>query len=118
MADTDTEACLIYTTWPADPEGLKTTQAALSSLLNERLIACANQMAPSTSIYEWQGEVCRDQECIVILKTTRALVKVVFDRYCALHPYDEPCFLVLNIDQKASAKSFIHWINTQTVTRQ
>ena len=38
-------------------------------LIEERLVACANISAPVTSLYWWEGEIQRDQEAVVIMKT-------------------------------------------------
>lgn len=111
------DLCLVYTTWPAG-EGEAIIAPALKSLVKARLIACANRLAPSVSYYEWEGELHEDPEIIVILKTTMSQLSALEAELRNLHPYEEPCFVVLNLDQKTSAKSFIDWVNTQTMTPQ
>ncbi|WP_019961176.1 divalent-cation tolerance protein CutA [Woodsholea maritima] len=111
------DLCLVYTTWPAH-EGEDIIAPALKTLVSEHLIACANRLAPSVSYYEWQGALQEEREVIVILKTTAQKLSALEARFRTLHPYDEPCFIVLNPDLKTSAKSFIDWVNTQTMTPQ
>ena len=39
------------------------------TLVNEKLIACANILGKITSIYRWEGAVAEDDEVAVLLKT-------------------------------------------------
>ena len=48
--------------------------ALATTLVGERLAACVNVLAPMTSFYRWQGNVERDEERQVIIKTTRAVL--------------------------------------------
>jgi periplasmic divalent cation tolerance protein len=64
------------------------------SLLEERLIACAN-MWQSRSIYRWDGEVRDGPETIMLLKTTGERERAVRSRVRELHSYKVPCILAL-----------------------
>ena len=103
--------CLLYTTWP----DRDTAQTASHTLLQEKLIACANQLSPSQSIYEWKGEICTDDEVVVLFKTDLKIADQVRDRLLKLHPYDEPCILCLPVHDRQSSKGFIDWIKHQTL---
>ena len=46
-----------------------------SAVVGERLAACANVLPGVTSIYRWEGEVKREGEALVILKTTAGAVE-------------------------------------------
>ena len=63
---------LIYTTFGSAEEGRRIAQ----TLLQERLIACANHLAPAISQYEWQGEIHEEQEFPALLKTNIDKVEV------------------------------------------
>ena len=43
-----------------------------TALVDERLAACVNLVAPLTSIYRWQGAVERAEEVLLVIKTRRA----------------------------------------------
>ena len=51
---------VLYTTWP-DRESV---ERAAGRLLEDRLIACANILGESRSIYRWEGEVQSEREII------------------------------------------------------
>lgn len=103
----------IYTTWPDRPSA----KHAAETLIAENLCACANILAPMTSLYRWQGEVRRDEEVPLVLKTASTAARALKDRVAALHPYDEPCFLALPVDRAASAESFMAWVIDETRPR-
>ncbi len=83
------QAALIYTTFGSAEEGRR---IALT-LLQERLIACANHMAPVISQYEWQGEFHEEQEFPALLKTSADMADEAMERLRALHSFDTPAIL-------------------------
>lgn len=101
-------ARFIYVT-AANPEQAK---AIGEALVKERLAACANILAPVSSIYWWQGEVQRDTEAVLIAKTEAALVERVIARVKALHSYTVPCVVSLAIE--AGNPDFLAWIAAET----
>ncbi len=60
------------------------------ALVAERLAACVNVVPGITSIYRWQGEVQRDQEWLLLVKSRRNVLDVVVQRVRELHSYDLP----------------------------
>ncbi|MFA9200877.1 MAG: divalent-cation tolerance protein CutA [Cypionkella sp.] len=72
-------------------------------LLDERLIACANILAPIRSLYEWNGERSDAQEVPVLFKTDAARLDAAVARIAALHPYDTPAVLGWRCDAAAPA---------------
>lgn len=82
------------------------------SLVEERLAACVNVLAPCTSIYRWQGDVREDGEVPVIIKTTA-------ERYPALeahirkhHPYEVPEIVAL--EAAAGLPDYLNWVTDET----
>ena len=65
-----------------------------STLVEERLAACANLLGGMTSIYRWQGAVETADEVPAILKSTLAQADALIARIAALHSYDVPCIAV------------------------
>ncbi len=96
---------LLYTTWP-DPEG---PAKAARQLLDERLIACANVLGASGSIYRWEGKVEEATEIIALFKTAPERAVAASARIAELHPYAEPCVIALQADADASAPGFLAW---------
>ena len=65
------------------------------TLVSERLAACANVVPNIVSMYRWEGELQRDDEAMVILKTVRQRAEALEARAVELHPYSVPEVLVL-----------------------
>jgi len=58
-------------------------------LVEERLAACVNIM-DIRSIYWWEGEVQDDEECLLIIKTSRDMANRLEERLLEIHPYEVP----------------------------
>lgn len=97
---------LVYTTWP----DRASVEAATRALLEERLIACANILGTSTSIYRWQDQVETAEEIIALFKTSTRQLDALRDRIGELHPYDEPAIISLNVDADGSSAAFLAWV--------
>jgi periplasmic divalent cation tolerance protein len=65
-------------------------EAIGGSLVGERLAACVNIVPGITSIYRWQGEVQRDQEWLLVVKSRRDVLDELVNRVRELHSYDLP----------------------------
>jgi periplasmic divalent cation tolerance protein len=59
------------------------------SLVEERLAACVNRV-DCRSVYRWQDEVHRDDEVILLAKTTDDRYDRLVERLLDLHPYEMP----------------------------
>lgn len=62
----------------------------VNSLLDERLVACANMIPAMRSLFEWDGKRSDTRETGVVLKTDAALLDSAIQRLADLHPYEEP----------------------------
>ena len=99
---------LILTTVPSPDVGERLAQA----LVDERLAACVNLLPPMVSIYRWQGQVQRDVEQQLVIKTSRARLADAQARLTALHPYDLPECLVLTVD--GGDPAYLAWVAGET----
>ncbi len=99
---------IFATCTPAEADALS------RSLLEEQLIACANQLPGVRSHYRWQDEICCDEEVVLLMETRATLV----DRACArlreLHSYDVPKIIVL--DPVGCDPAYRTWL--KAVTRE
>ena len=82
------------------------------SLLQERLIACANLVPGVTSLYRWEGEVQEEDETLVVMKTRSELVPRLIARIPELHPYELPEVLALRVDDGLPA--YRRWVLGET----
>jgi len=62
----------------------------VSALVREKLVACGNILPAARSIYRWEGEVCDDEEAVLLMETTADRLSAAMERLRALHPYDVP----------------------------
>jgi periplasmic divalent cation tolerance protein len=81
------------------------------TLVGERLAACVNLVGPIRSIYRWKGEVCRDDEQLLVIKTTRESCAALERRVRELHSYDVPEVLVLPIE--GGSEAYLAWLREQ-----
>jgi periplasmic divalent cation tolerance protein len=108
-AATTDDVVLIYATAPDEA----TAETIATTLLEARLIACANIWPGMTALYRWQGKIGRDREVVVILKTRASLAEAAIQAARAQHPYDTPAFIVL--PTSGGHASFLDWVRTETI---
>jgi periplasmic divalent cation tolerance protein len=90
-----------YITAPPDAAG-----DVAETLVEERLAACVNRY-PCTSVYRWDGEVHRDDEVVLLAKTTDDAYDRLVARVEEIHPYDVPC--VERFEEAELLESFEEW---------
>ncbi len=59
-------------------------------LVEERLAACVNLLAPCRSVYRWQGAIEEADEVPMVIKTGADRFERLRARLIELHPYDLP----------------------------
>jgi periplasmic divalent cation tolerance protein len=79
------------------------------SVVEQRLAACVNIVsAPVESVYRWKGRVESAKEFLLIIKTTRRRLALLEDRIAAMHSYDLPEFLVLQV--AGGSEEYLSWL--------
>jgi periplasmic divalent cation tolerance protein len=78
------------------------------TVVEERLAACINILAPIRSIYRWKGKLESAHEVAAILKTSEASVDALIARIASLHSYDVPCVVSWPIDHLLA--SYAQWV--------
>lgn len=79
-----------------------------AALVGERLAACANRIAGIASTYRWRGEIHNDGEVLLLIKSTRERFETLRARIVALHPYELP--EVIAVDIAAGHTPYLDWI--------
>lgn len=95
---------LVYVTAPSRKEAEKIAE----TVVTERLAACANILDGVTSVFHWEGKLCRENETVLILKTTEEKTDALTARIKELHSYECPCIVVLPIE--GGNPAFLEWI--------
>jgi periplasmic divalent cation tolerance protein len=108
----DSDAILIYTTFPSSSDAKK----AAHVLVRSGLAACVNLIDHMTAIYLWDEEVEEDSEVAVIVKTVRSRSDEVLAEIKRLHPYSTPARMVLPVI--GGGEDFLSWIAVQCSQRR
>ena len=99
---------MFYVPCPDREEALKISRL----LVKRKLIACANILEGCTSVYEWQGELHEENECILIMKSVKSLHLEVERTILEMHSYECPC--VVALDTSEVNLPFFQWVEGQT----
>ena len=81
-------------------------------LIERRLAACVNILAPCTSIYRWQGELQRDAEHPLLIKTTQGRYAELEAVIRANHPYELPEIIAVPVVHGLPA--YLAWVESET----
>ncbi len=81
-------------------------------LIERRLAACVNLLAPCGSVYRWRGEIQRDEEHPLLIKTAQDRYAEVEALIHANHPYELPEIIAVPIVRGLPA--YLHWIVSET----
>jgi periplasmic divalent cation tolerance protein len=88
--------------------GRAEAEALARAVVEEKLAACVNLVAPVTSIYRWQGAVERAEEVLCVMKTTRARFARLKARVVELHAYEVPEVIALPVE--AGHPPYLEWL--------
>lgn len=77
-------------------------------LVDRRLAACVSIIPSITSVYAWEGEVCVDEEVLLVIKTTRVALDGLTSSVRDLHPYDVPEIIAVPVT--AGFPEYLEWV--------
>lgn len=77
-----------------------------------RLAACAQVSGPVQSTFRWQGRVEQAAEWLCLFKTTRARYAELERHVRALHRYENP--EVIAVEVAAGSEAYLEWIAAET----
>lgn len=101
-----TEVLVVFSTF-ADED---TAARVARTLVEERLIACANILPGARSVYRWQDQVKDEREVVVLMKTRKQDWTAFMSRLHELHPYDVPECIAVRV--AAGAPRYMEWLDT------
>ena len=99
---------IVLCTCPDDIVG----ERIATALVEERLAACVNRLPGIASTYRWHGEVCRDSEQLLLIKTTHERFDALRERIVELHPHELPEVIALDI--ATGLDRYLAWIDEET----
>lgn len=98
--------------WTSCPDDASASSIA-TALVSQRLATCVNRIGGVNSTYFWNGELQEDAEVLLIMKTTAARLPALQARLLALHPYQLPELLVLEV--AGGNESYLDWVRRGVV---
>lgn len=90
----------------------ETADRMATALVERRLAACVNRLAPCRSTYRWQGAIARDEEHPLLIKTTAARYPELESAIRELHPYELP--EIVAVDIARGLPDYLAWVATET----
>ncbi|GAB3096967.1 divalent-cation tolerance protein CutA [Lysobacter terrae] len=82
------------------------------ALVTERLAACVNRLPAVQSTYRWQGQVEQADEVLLLIKTTADRLDALTARLRALHPYELPELIAVEVHSGLPA--YLDWVAAET----
>lgn len=79
------------------------------ALVERRLAACVNVVPGVVSHYRWQGELQRDEERLLVIKTRAERIEALRDALRELHPYELPELVAFEIS--AGSPEYLKWLD-------
>jgi len=98
---------LVISTCP----NMEVAESLAGTLVNERLAACVNILPGARSVYEWQGKVEKEEECVLLIKSRSDRIETLTRRLQEEHPYELPELIAVPIETGLSP--YLSWIDAQ-----
>ncbi len=99
-----TEALIVFTAFANEADAARVAR----TLVEERLVACANLIPGARSIYRWREGVQDEREVVVLMKTRKQDWTALLSRLHDLHPYETPECIAVRI--AAGAPRYMAWL--------
>ena len=94
----------IITTVSTEKEG----RMIANELVKNKLAACVNIVPKVYSVYEWDNAIQNETEVMLMIKTTKAREKEIYQTVQSLHSYDTPELITLPIEN--GSDTYLRWV--------
>ena len=102
------ETLLVLTHLP----NAESAQSLARDLVEQRLAACVNILAPCRSLYRWQGKVEDAEEVPLLIKTTATRYNALEAAIRARHPYELPEIIAVTV--ACGLPDYLAWVAAET----
>jgi periplasmic divalent cation tolerance protein len=85
------------------------------TLVEQRVAACVNILGPCRSVYRWNDGLQKDDEHLMLIKTSRARYATLEAAIRAAHPYELPEIVAVPIERGLPA--YLDWVATETAPK-
>ncbi len=90
----------------------ETARTLATQLVEQRVAACVNILAPCHSVYRWEGKVEDAEEVPLLIKTSAARYAALEAAIRACHPYELPEIVAVRIDR--GLPDYLAWVAEET----
>ena len=104
MIDDPSQPIVVLMTAPNDEEAGRIAETLVSS----RLAACVQILPEIRSIFRWKGEITRENEVLLLVKTTRARFTELEQAVRSIHSYETPEIVALQVP--AISDAYLEWL--------
>ncbi len=99
---------VVFTTCSSQKEA----ETIVDKVLKARLIACANILPDVLSLFHWKGEISREKEVMVMMKTRKKHLEELIEWIQTYHSYEVPEVIALPI--VGGSGEYLNWITEET----
>ncbi|MDI6891921.1 MAG: divalent-cation tolerance protein CutA [Actinomycetota bacterium] len=107
---------MVYSVVYITTSDIEEARRIAKTLVEKRLVACANIVPEIESLYWWEGKINREKEALIFVKTVREKVKNVIEEVKKLHSYEIPA--IVSFDVSEGNKNFLDWISEEVVGKE
>ena len=100
---------MIISAFPSKESGKKVAM----EMIKMKIASCIQITAPVTSIYEWEGKICEEDETLLFVKTSCSLQDKAVQFIKENHPYEVPEIITLPVI--GGFKKYIEWVERSIV---
>ena len=86
------------------------------TLIEKRVAACVNILAPCRSVYRWKGATQHDEEHPLLIKSTGDAYPALEAAIRAAHPYELPEIIAVPIERGLPA--YLVWLAAETTAQK
>ncbi|TRZ92289.1 MAG: divalent-cation tolerance protein CutA [Rhodocyclaceae bacterium] len=91
-------------------------QSMARLLIEQRLAACVNILAPCLSVYRWQDRIEDATEVPLLIKTTADCYERLEAAIRAHHPYELPEIVAVLVER--GLPEYLTWVGAETTSSQ
>ncbi len=81
------------------------------ALVEKRLAACVNIMPGVRSVYRWKEAIEEEEEVLLVVKSSRALLDELREEIERLHSYEVPEVIALPVVD--GSERYLSWMNRE-----
>ncbi len=86
-------------------------QRMAHALVEKRLAACVNIMPGVRSVYRWKEAIEEEEEVLLVVKSSRALLDELREEIERLHSYEVPEVIALPVVD--GSERYLSWMNRE-----